>query len=181
MKPSVGYTRTAIGLHWLMALAIITTFSVGLYMSDLSLSPVKLKLYSWHKWAGVTIFLLLWFRLAWRLTHRPPASATAIPAWQQSMAKLAHVLFYVLMIAVPLSGWLMSSAKGFQTVYFGLLPLPDLLGKNKALGETLTTVHQTLNFSLAGLLLLHVTAVMKHHLIERNDILARMLPFIQKL
>ena len=66
-------------------------------------------------------------------------------------------------------------------MYFELLPLPDLLGKNKALGETLTTVHQTLNFSLAGLLLLHVTAVMKHHLIERNDILARMLPFIQKL
>lgn len=177
---STRYSRTAIGLHWLVALAIATAFAVGLYMHDLPLSPGKLRIYSWHKWAGMTIFLLVLFRLVWRLTHRPPVLPAGMPTWQQLAADAAHRLIYVLMVAVPLSGWLMSSAKGFQTVYFGVLPLPDLLAKNKALGETLEAVHQGLNFTLAGLVLAHAAAAIKHHLVDRDDVLARMLPFIRK-
>jgi cytochrome b561 len=180
MDHSASYTRTAVGLHWLVALAIITTFSVGLYMSDLPLSPEKLKIYSWHKWAGVTIFLLVAFRLMWRLTHRPPALPAGMAGWQRQAAALTHWLLYALMIAVPISGWLMSSAKGFQTVYFGVIPLPDLLAKNKPLGETLETVHQTLNYTMAGVVGLHALAALKHHLIDRDEVLARMLPFIRK-
>lgn len=180
MNQSASYTRTAIGLHWLIAIAIVTTFSVGLYMSDLPLSPDKLKIYSWHKWAGVTIFLLVAFRLMWRLTHRPPPLPVGMPAWQYTAAEAAHWLLYALMIAVPLSGWLMSSAKGFQTVYFGVLPLPDLLAKNKGLGKTLETVHQALNFTMAGLVLAHAGAALKHHFIDRDAVLARMLPFLKK-
>lgn len=179
MDHSASYTRTAVGLHWLVALAIITTFGIGLYMSDLPLSPTKLRIYSWHKWAGVTIFLLVAFRLLWRLTHRPPAPPAGMPAWQRGVAELAHWLLYALMIAVPLSGWLMSSAKGFQTVYFGVIPLPDLLEKNKALGETLETVHQALNFTMAGVVAVHALAALKHHWIDRDDVLARMLRFIR--
>ncbi len=180
MSQATSYTRTAISLHWLVALAIVTTFGVGLYMHELPLSPAKLKIYSWHKWTGVTIFLLVALRLIWRLTHRPPAPPANMPAWQHVAAEAAHWLLYALMIAIPLSGWLMSSAKGFQTVYFGVLPLPDLLAKNKELGETLTTVHQALNFTMAGLVLAHVGAALKHHFIDRDDVLARMLPFIKK-
>jgi cytochrome b561 len=180
MNHAVRYTRTAIGLHWLIALAIIATFALGLYMSDLPLSPTKLKLYSWHKWAGVTIWLLVLFRLVWRFTHRPPGPLPSMPAWQHVAAETMHWLLYIVMLAVPLSGWLMSSAKGFQTVYLGLLPLPDLLAKNKALGETLTTVHQVLNFTMAGMVLAHAAAAIKHHVIDRDEVLSRMLPFIRK-
>jgi cytochrome b561 len=180
MNLPTRYTSTAISLHWLVALALVATFGVGLYMSDLALSPAKLRIYAWHKWAGVTIFLLVLLRLAWRLTHRPPGPPAGVSAWQQAAAETAHRLLYVLMVAVPLSGWLMSSAKGFQTVYLGVLPLPDLLAKNKALGETLTTVHQALNFTMAGLVLAHATAAIKHHLIDRDNVLARMLPFPRK-
>ena len=180
MHPSASYTHTAISLHWLVAIAIVATFSLGLYMQDLPLSPGKLRFYSWHKWAGVTIFLLVLLRILWRLAHRPPAPPAGVPAWQQRAAELVHVLLYVLMVAVPLSGWLMSSAKGVQTVWFGVLPLPDLLGKNKELGDLLAAVHKTLNFSMAGLVLIHTGAALKHHLIDRDEVLARMLPFLKK-
>lgn len=179
MRQAVSYTRTAIGLHWIIALAILASFTLGLYMSDLPLSPIKLKLYSWHKWAGVTIWLLVVVRLLWRFTHRPPA-LPSMPAWQHVTAEAMHWLLYIVMIAVPLSGWLMSSAKGFQTVYFGLLPLPDLLAKNKALGETLTTLHQVLNFTMAGMVVAHAAAAIKHHVFDHDDVLARMLPFLRK-
>ncbi|MDQ5879504.1 MAG: hypothetical protein QG638_2240, partial [Pseudomonadota bacterium] len=92
-----------------------------------------------------------------------------------------HHLLYLLMIAIPLSGWLMSSAKGFQTVWFGVLPLPDLLDKNKELGDLLQAVHKFLNYSLAGLVLAHAGAALKHHLIDRDDVLARMLPMPRSL
>ena len=180
MNASAGYTRTAISLHWLVAFAIAATFSLGLYMNELPLSPDKLRLYSWHKWAGVTIFLLVLLRIVWRLFHRLPGPPENMPAWQRQAAGVVHFLLYALMLAVPLSGWLMSSAKGVQTVWFGLLPLPDLLEKNKELGETLQELHEVLNFTMAGLVLIHAGAAIKHHLIDRNEVLTRMLPFLKK-
>ncbi|MDP2132047.1 MAG: cytochrome b [Sulfuritalea sp.] len=176
--PNDRYTGVAIALHWLIALALIGSFGLGLYMHDLPLSPQKLKLYSWHKWAGVTIFLFVVGRLAWRLTHRPPALPPGIAEWQARVAAATHVLLYLLMIAIPLSGWLMSSAKGFQTVWFGVLPLPDLLAKNEELGELLQQAHMLLNFSMAGLVMVHAGAALKHHFLDRDDILARMLPIV---
>ena len=174
------YTRTAVMLHWLMALLIVVSFGVGLYMHDLPLSPTKLKIYSWHKWAGVTIaLLLLLLRICWRLGHRPPAMVAGMPHWQQLAATGTHGLLYLLMLAIPLSGWLMSSALGFQTVYFGVLPLPDLLDKNRELGELLKTVHMSLNFSMAALVAVHSAAALKHHFVDRDDTLARMLPAVK--
>jgi len=170
------YTATAIVLHWLIALAILCTFSVGVYMHELPLSPMKLRIYSWHKWAGVTIFLLVLVRLAWRLGHRPPPLPASMPAWQRWAAEGTHVLLYVLMVAIPLSGWLMSSAKGFQTVYFGVLPIPDLLSKNPELGDQLKELHEALNFLMLAVVGGHVAAALKHHLMDRDDVLTRMLP-----
>jgi cytochrome b561 len=133
-------------------------------------------LYSWHKWAGVTIFLFVVLRLGWRLLHRPPELPAGMPAWQRKAAEATHVLLYLLMFAVPLSGWLMSSAKGFQTVWFGVLPLPDLLRKDTELGDLLQQLHMLLNFSMAALVLAHAGAALKHHFLDRDDVLVRMLP-----
>lgn len=177
MTPASRYTATAIHLHWLVALALVGSFALGVYMHELPLSPGKLKLYSWHKWAGVTIFLLVLARLAWRLGHRPPELPAGMPAWQRQASALVHGLLYLLMIAVPLSGWLMSSAKGFQTVWFGVLPLPDLVGKSEDLGKTLEAAHKLLNLTLASLVVIHVAAALKHHFIDRDGLLRRMSPF----
>lgn len=174
------YDSIAIALHWLIAIAIIGSFSLGFYMSDLPLSPQKLKFYSWHKWAGVTIFLFVLVRLLWRLSHRPPEMPDSIPAWQRKVAAATHVLLYLLMVVVPITGWLMSSAKGFQTVYFGVLPLPDLLAKNAELGDLLQQLHMLLNYSMAALVVAHLGAALKHHFIDRDEVLVRMLPFLGK-
>ena len=170
------YTRTAKALHWLMAILFFGLLALGFYMHDLPLSPDKLKLYSWHKWAGVSAFLLVWFRLFWRVTHRPPALPDSMPRVMQVAAHAGHFLLYALMLAIPLSGWLMSSAKGFQTVWFGILPIPDLLNKNKELGDLLQTVHMSLNLLFVATIVGHVGAALKHHFIDKDDILTRMLP-----
>lgn len=170
------YTATAKLLHWLIALMIFGMLGFGFYMTGLDLSPTKLELYSWHKWAGVTVFALVLVRLAWRIGHKPPALPAHMPAIEGVAAHASHHLLYVLMLAIPLSGWLMSSAKGFQTVWFGVLPLPDLLAKDKALGNLLETVHVVLNYTLIAVLLGHVGAALKHHFIDRDNVLTRMLP-----
>jgi cytochrome b561 len=173
------YTGVAISLHWLAALLILGSFVVGTYMVNLDLSPWKLKVYSWHKWTGVTIFLLVALRLAWRITHRPPALPAGTPEWQRHAASIAHALLYLLMIAVPVSGWVMSSAGGFPVVYFGVLQLPDLVAKNKELFELMKSVHFVLNKALLALVLLHVAAALKHHYADRDDVLSRMVPFLK--
>lgn len=170
------YTATAKALHWAMAILIFGLLALGFYMHDLPLSPEKLKLYSWHKWAGVSAFLLVLVRLAWRAANRPPPLPATMPAHLQFAAHAGHFLLYALMLAIPLSGWLMSSAKGFQTVWFGVLPIPDLQAKDKALGDLLQTVHMALNLVFALAIAGHIGAALKHHFIDRDDILTRMLP-----
>lgn len=170
------YTPIAISLHWLLALAMLGMVALGFYMHDLHLSPLKLRLFNWHKWAGVTLFLLALLRLAWRAGHAPPPLPAAMSPLPRLAAGGLHLALYALMFLIPLSGWSMSSAKGFQTVWFGVLPLPDLLDKDVALGERLQQVHLTLNLLLLLLVAGHVGASLKHHLIDRDDILVRMLP-----
>ncbi len=170
------YTKTAKSLHWLMAILLFGLLALGFYMHDLPLSPEKLQLYSWHKWAGVTAFLLVLVRLAWRVTHRPPALPDSMTKTMQLAAHAGHLGLYLLMLAIPLSGWLMSSAKGFQTVWFGVLPIPDLLDKNKELGDLLQQLHMLLNLAFIAILAGHIGAALKHHFIDKDDILTRMLP-----
>ncbi len=170
------YTHTAKSLHWLMAILIFGLLALGFYMHDLPLSPQKLQLYSWHKWVGVTAFLLVLFRLAWRATHRPPPLPANMARTMRFAAHAGHFVLYALMLAIPLSGWLMSSAKGFQTVWFGLLPIPDLLGKNKETGDLLALVHKSLNLLFVAAIAGHIGAALKHHFIDKDDILTRMLP-----
>ena len=173
---TLGYTPVAKVLHWLIAVLLFGLLALGFYMHDLPLSPQKLQLYSWHKWAGVSAFLLVIVRLAWRVTHRPPALPAGMSKLMRFAAHAGHLALYGFMFAIPLSGWLMSSAKGFQTVWFGVLPLPDLLDKNKELGDLLQTVHSILNWLFVAAVAGHIGAALKHHFIDKDDILTRMLP-----
>ncbi|MDR3391129.1 MAG: cytochrome b [Sulfuriferula sp.] len=177
---SIRYTRTAIALHWLMAALIVATFPLGLYMSDLPLSPQKLQLYSYHKWTGIVILTLLILRILWRVTHRPPALVSGMPRWQEMSAHAVHIGLYALMLAIPLTGWMMSSALGFQVVLFGVLPLPDLIAANKALGQQLKEVHELLNYGLLALVILHVGAALQHHFMLRDSTLTRMAPWVRE-
>jgi cytochrome b561 len=169
------YTSTAIALHWLIALLIFAIFPLGLYMHDLHLSPLKLQLYSYHKWIGITVLMLAILRIVWRATHTPPPLPLSIARWQQIASSMTHQLLYLLLLIVPVSGWLMSSAKGFKTVWFGVLPLPDLVGRDKELGHLLENVHQSLNYLLLLLVVAHIGAALKHTYIDRDEVMARML------
>jgi len=170
------YTRTARVLHWLAALLIFTGFGLGLYMTDLEFSPDKLRYYAWHKWLGITVFLLAAARLAWRAANPAPALPNAMPTWQRRVAGAAHVLLYVLMVAIPLSGWIYSSATGVSVSYLNLVDLPNLVPKDRELAKTLLLVHQSLNYLLAAVVTVHVSAALWHHFVDRDDVLARMLP-----
>jgi cytochrome b561 len=179
-RQATRYSTVAIVLHWLLALLILAMFAVGLYMTDLPFSPQRLKLYNWHKWAGVTILALTLLRLGWRLTHRPPALPVAVtqtmPGWQTRAYHATHHLMYLLFFAVPLMGWAYSSAAGFPIVWFGQIPLPDLLPVNKELAELIRPLHKLLALALMALAALHIAAALKHHLIDRDGLLLRMLP-----
>lgn len=175
-----AYTRTAIALHWAIALLIFVAFPLGVYMHDLPLSPDKLRLYSYHKWIGISVLLFAAARLLWRVGHRPPPLIAGMPRWQAVAAHAVHHALYLLIVAIPLSGWLMSSALGFPVVWFGVLPLPDLVAKNKELGELLKVVHQGLNLTLLLLVIVHVGGALKHHFFDRDATLVRMLPFLKE-
>ena len=169
------YSGVAIALHWLLALALVASFTLGSFMTELETSPLKLRLYNWHKWAGVTILALSLARLLWRLSHRPPADPP-MPLWQQRAAHATHRLLYVLFFAVPLSGWAYSSAAGHPVVLFGVLPLPDLVSADRAFAKAIRPLHGWLADGLAVLVALHVAAAVKHHLIDRDGLLGRMWP-----
>jgi cytochrome b561 len=173
---SERYSATAIALHWIVALLILANLALGLYTVGLPLSPAKLRNFSFHKWIGVTVFLLAAARLAWRLAHPAPALPAAMAPWERRAANATHVLLYVLFFAAPLTGWLFSSASGFQTVYLGVFPIPDLLAKDKALADALKLAHKSINYTMAAVIALHVAAALKHHFADRDDVLRRMLP-----
>lgn len=174
------YSATAMVLHWLLALVIVTMFVVGVYMTDLPFSPQRLKLYNWHKWAGVTFLALTVWRMVWRVTHRPPALPITVtrnmPGWQIRAYHATHHLIYLLFFAVPLVGWAYSSAAGFPIVWFGQMPLPDLLPVNKELAELIKPLHKLMALALLALAGLHIAAALKHHLVDRDGLLSRMLP-----
>ena len=180
LEDSRRYSATAIALHWLLGVALVAMFAVGLYMTSLPFSPARLKLYNWHKWAGVTVLALSLLRLLWRVTHRPPPLpapvAAAMPRWQHIAHHGTHHLLYALFFIVPLVGWAYSSAAGFPIVWFGLVQLPDLVSPNPDLAELIKPWHGYTAYALAALVLLHVAAALKHQFIDRDGLLSRMLP-----
>jgi cytochrome b561 len=168
------YTPVAVGLHWVMAALILATWSIAIVVGDMPLSPARIAGFSWHKWIGTTVFFLVIVRLIWRATHPAPKLDIAVPAWQKKAMELTHLALYILMIAIPVIGWVMSSAKGYTVNYFGLFDLPDLVDQNKNLGHQLKEVHEWLANVLMVLVGLHILAAVKHHFIDKDGLLYRM-------
>ena len=175
---SARYTATAVALHWLLALMILGSLAFGATMTELPVSPQRLKFYNWHKWAGITILALSGLRLLWRLTHRPPALPAAVtatmPPWQHRAHHATHAAMYLLFFAVPLAGWAYSSMAGFPVVWFGVLPLPDFVPVDKEFAKVFKPVHATLAYTLLALVVVHVAAALKHQFVDRDGLLARM-------
>jgi len=169
------YRWPTISLHWLTLLLIVAAYIIMTILQDMSLSPQKLKLYSWHKWVGITVLFLLPLRLLMRffdpLDHRAGLTALEVKA-----SAAVHGAIYLLLFAVPMFGWLHSSAAGFPVVWLGVLPLPDLVGKDKALSELFKELHEGSVNLLIGLVVLHAVAALYHHHIRRDGVLARMVP-----
>lgn len=171
------YTKPAMLLHWLTAVLIIAAFSLGVVMTDIhGITPTKLKYYSWHKWMGVTVLLLAVLRVLWRKANTPPPHPAGMPAWQLKAADGMHYLLYFLIFAVPIAGYLYTYAAGVPVVYLGLVQLPAPFAPNAELKPLLKTVHYVLSMTMAAAVAAHVLAALKHHFIDRDDVLKRMLP-----
>lgn len=176
MQSEARYNGVAQFLHWLMATVIIVAWSIGLYAAEMPRGPDKLSMIGWHKGIASTVLVLIVLRILWRATHAAPALSSAVPALQQKLAGLAHFLIYLLMIALPMSGWLWSSAAGYSVKMAGFIELPSLMAKNDVWKENLGEVHEVLAFTLAGLVAVHVLAALKHHFFNRDGVLLRMMP-----
>jgi cytochrome b561 len=171
------YSHPAIALHWLIAVLIVAAFALGLTMTDIpGITPTKLKYFSWHKWIGVTVFGLVCMRLLWRLTHPAPAYPDSMPGWQKAAAHGLHGALYVLIFAIPLTGYFESLAAGIPVVYLGVIPLPVFIAPDPVLKVTLKQIHYVLNMTMLTLVVIHVLAALKHHFIDKDGVLHRMLP-----
>lgn len=171
---TVRYTRTAIALHWLIAVIVIGQIALGWWMQEIPKQPVgpRVNAFNMHKSIGLSVLMLMAVRLAWRATHAPPPPV-AMPAWQERAARVSHWLLYACLFVQPLSGYLGSVFSGYPVRYFGLL-LPTWAQKNVALKDALADVHAITGGILVGAIALHVAAAIKHHFIDRDRLLHRM-------
>jgi len=161
-------------LHWGMALIILVLLIVGFYMEGLENSPDKLKLYGLHKSFGTLVLFLLILRILWLVIVRPPKALATHAAWEKGLSHLIHALLYGLMIALPLSGWVMSSSGDFPHSFFGLFDMPDIVSKNEGIFEKSRDMHGALAIVLIGAVALHMAGALKHHFIDQDMTLARM-------
>jgi cytochrome b561 len=163
--------------HWVMALLIFVQIALGLMAANWHLSPTQIRLFFWHKSIGMLILALLALRLGWRLANPTPALPPGTPAWERAAAHGGHALLYVLMVALPVTGWIVNSAANIPFRIFYAVPLPALVAPDKALADTMSLVHRGLFVLLALVLVAHIGAALRHHFVRHNDILARMLPW----
>jgi cytochrome b561 len=171
-----SWDGVAKSFHWVVALMILGELALGQIIERTALSPLKLDLFVWHKSIGVTILLLVILRLGWRLTHSPPAPPAGTPAWENTLARIGHVLLYCLMFAVPLAGWTVSDTSRIPFKVFWLVPAPDLMTADRELSELAADVHGGLTKLLTVVVLIHIAAALRHHFFLRNKVLRRMLP-----
>jgi cytochrome b561 len=175
-NPPARYTAVAQALHWLIAALIVTQFTLAYLADDLPIGAHKLALLARHKSFGMTVLMLAILRLLWRLGHAPPPLPSGMRPLERRLARGTHVAFYVLLFAMPLTGWLMSSAKKYSVSWFGLFTWPNLIGKNETAFKLLLVTHETLSFVLLAIAVLHILAAFKHHFWNKDDVLLRMLP-----
>lgn len=169
-----GFGLISIAIHWLMALLIIGLLAIGLYMTRIGISTQKLELYGLHKEFGILVLLLVIVRLIWRIENITP-SLDSLIYLEKLAARSMHVAFYIFMFLLPLTGWAMSSAAGLPVSFFGLFVLPDLVHPNEHLQQLLAKIHEWLAYGLILAISGHVAAALKHHFIDKDTILKRML------
>lgn len=177
MSPSDAgerYTRVAIALHWLIAIAVIGQFAWGWWMQDIPKQPVgpRVDAFNFHKSVGMTIFALMIVRLLWRIGHRPPP-LPPMADWQAALARWTHIVLYAALLIQPLAGYLGSEWSGYPVKYFGMT-LPAWAGKNVALKDLMSATHLATSWVIAAAVALHVAGALKHALIDRDRLLARM-------
>lgn len=161
--------------HWLMAVAFFVQIALGWCAVSWPLSPFKINLFVWHKSLGILILLLVALRLLWRLINKTPTPPSNMPVWERLTAHISHTLLYMLMVLVPLSGWVISSASIIPFRVFGVLPLPAITTPNQATEELAKTAHFYLFVALAMIVLVHIAAALHHHFVKRDDVLKKML------
>lgn len=179
MTQTDQYTSVAKTLHWIIALMIIVQIPAGIVMHNLAFSDTKFLMYQMHKSFGLVVLMLSLFRLYWRLTHKVPPLPDGMKGWEKAAARFTHVAFYALIIGIPLTGWLMVSASttGIPTKLFFVLPVPHFpVPVSEALEATFAGLHELLAKATIGLIVLHIGAAMKHHFVERDRTLLRMVP-----
>ncbi len=170
------YGSLAKFFHWTIAALILGLILVGFYMVGLERSPLRGDLYSYHKSFGVLVLWLVGLRILWRLYSQQPEPHENHQKWERLLAKVTHIFLYVAMIGMPLSGWLMSSAGGYPVSLFGL-EMPSLIGKNPEIGKRMNQIHGILPYILTGAIALHVIGALKHHYMDRDSTLKRMVAF----
>lgn len=159
--------------HWSVALLILGLLIVGFYMGGLE-PPFKFKVYGWHKALGITVIALGVFRVVWKFYSASPKSLNTHKQWEKYLSKTIHVVLYFLIIAMPLSGWVMSSAGGHPVSFFGLFGVPAIVGEDKELSKLANELHEILAYALIVCIGLHVVGALKHHVIDKDATLNRM-------
>jgi cytochrome b561 len=170
-----SWSATARTLHWLMALLILLQAIGGWVVEEMDSSPLKVDAMTAHKSLGITLLLLLVIRLLWRLTHAAPPPPQGSKWWEILAARLSHTALYLLMIAVPLSGWLSASTSIIPWKLWWLMPWPRIASPSEDLHEIAEAVHEGLIWALAAVLAVHVSAALYHHFVKRDAVLRRML------
>lgn len=168
------YNAGARGFHWATALLILGLLPAGFYMVAMEFSPLKLQIYGLHKSLGLTVLILAIFRILWRGFFKPPSSLDTHKAWEKALSKTIHIVLYIAIVLMPLSGWVMSSAGDFPVTFFGLFDVPKIVPKNENIFETSRSVHEILGFIIVGCVGLHIMGALKHHLIDKDATLSRM-------
>jgi len=163
------------GFHWLIAVLILVQFVIGSVAEEMKLTPAKLDLFVWHKSVGITVLALALLRLVWRLANPPPAMPAGTPGWERKLAAIAHWALYGLIFAVPLSGWWVSDASRVPFKAFFFLPMPDFIATDRALQEAAAEVHEALTITLLFVVIVHISAALRHHFLLHDDVLRRML------
>jgi cytochrome b561 len=175
---SQRYGAVAQSLHWIVAALIVTQFVLASLADDLPNGAAKFAMLARHKSVGMTILMLAVLRWLWRLGHAPPALPATMPQYEKRLARFTHALLYVLLFAMPLSGWLMSSAKNYPVSWFHLFTWPNLVAPDPVKFNFFQGVHEVLAWTLFSVALLHIGAALKHHFYDKNEVLRRMLPRI---
>lgn len=163
--------------HWGMALIVMGLVLLGVYMEPLDFSPFKLSLYDWHKSFGTLVLFLVAARFLWRFTGKMPEAIDTHKGWEKFSAHIAHYILYLLMLLLPLTGWLMSSAGDFSHSFFGLFEMPDLVSKDRETFRFMRQAHEVLVYALLVVLVLHIAGAVKHHVMDKDITFKRMLPF----